>query len=245
MPLTDESGKVNSVVTVALEISELKALERARADLTRYVAPAAAEALVSQSEPFGPPRVQDVAILFADMVQSSRLAKALAPAEFFALLRECHGRLARIVFDHQGALDKFTGDGIMATFGSPRQGERDAGSALACARAIQRCFWDWNRARIAENRLPVRFAIGLHYGPALLGNIGDQSRMEFAVLGDTVNVASRLEKLARPLDAGIVVSDKLIAAALDGLKPIGPQSVPGLDDVIPVWILPRAMPTAA
>jgi len=258
MPLFGGSGTVDSVVTVALEISQLKALERARADLTRYVAPAAAEVLASQSEPFGPPRVQKVAILFADIVQSSRLAQTLTPAEFFALLRECHARLARTVFDHHGALDKFTGDGIMATFGSPRQGRQDAHSALACARAIQQCFWEWNRTRIAGGHLPIRIAIGLHYGPALLGNIGDESRMEFAVLGDTVIVASRLEKLARPLDAGIVVSDALIAAAreqvaetglgvaddLDGLMAAGPQSLPGRDEPIPVWILPRTLPTA-
>jgi len=258
MPLTGDAGKVDGVVTVALEISELKALERARADLTRYVAPAAAEALVSQSEPFGPPRVQDVAILFADIVQSARLAQALPPAEFFALLRECHLRLARAVFDHHGALDKFTGDGIMATFGSPRQGPQDARGALACARAIQRSFRDWNRMRIKQNGPPIRIAVGLHHGPALLGNVGDESRMEFAVLGDTVIVASRLEKLCRPLDADLVVSDTLIAAAcreaaeagqeiaddLDGLVAVGPQRLPGRDEAVVVRILPRASTSA-
>lgn len=257
IPLASETGKVENVVTVALDISELKALERARADLTRYVAPAAAEILVTQSEPFGPPRVQDVAVLFADIVQSSHLAQALPPPEFFALLRECHARLAQVVFDHQGALDKFTGDGIMATFGSPRPSPRDAKSALACARAIQRCFWDWNMARIAENLVPIRIAIGLHHGPALLGNVGNESRMEFAVLGDTVIVASRLEKLCRPLDAGLVVSDTLVAAArqqavetgqviaedLDGLISFGPQRLPGRDEAVAVWILPRVLPS--
>jgi len=259
MPLTGEEGNIESVVTVALEISELKALERTRADLTRYVAPAAAEVLVSQSEPFGPPRVQEIAILFADIVQSSRLAQALPPSEFFALLRECHAHLARVVFDHHGALDKFTGDGIMATFGSPRPGPQDARSALACARAIQRCFWEWNKKRTAENRPPIRIAIGLHHGPALLGNVGDESRMEFAVLGDTVIVASRLEKLCRPLDAGLVVSDTLVAAArrqaaeigqeiaddLDKLISLGPQRLPGRDEAVAVWTLPRLLPPEA
>lgn len=253
MPLTGDAGKVERVVTVALEISELKALERARADLTRYVAPAAAETLASQSEPFGPPRVQDVAILFADIVGSSRLAQALSPTEFFTMLREYHAHLARTVFDHGGALDKFTGDGIMATFGSPRQGPRDAVNALACARAIQRCISDWNRSRIADERPPIRIAIGLHHGSALLGNIGDESRMEFALLGDTVIIASRLEKLCRSLDAGLVVSDTLvveagrqaanvgqeIAGELDGLIAAEPQRLPGRDEAIAVWLLPR------
>jgi len=190
-------------------------------------------------------------------VRSSHLAQALPPPEFFALLRECHARLAQVVFDHQGALDKFTGDGIMATFGSPRPDPRDAKRALACARAIQRCFWDWNMARIAENLAPIRIAIGLHHGPALLGNVGNESRMEFAVLGDTVIVASRLEKLCRPLDAGLVVSDTLVAAArqqavetgqviagdLDGLISFGPQRLPGRDEAVAVWILPRVLPS--
>jgi adenylate cyclase len=121
---------------------------------------------------------------------------------------------------------------------------------------MQQRFWDWNAARLAAGRPAVRVAIGLHHGPALLGNIGDESRMEFAVLGDTVIVASRLEKLARPMDAGIVASDALIEAAcreaaaagepiesdLEGLVRLGARAVPGHDEPVPVWILPRAMP---
>src|SRR5690606_16494266 len=88
MPLRGAEGKVESVVTVALDITELKAVERARAALARYVAPAAAAVLANRSEPFGPPREERIAVLFADVVQSSRFARTLDPAGFFALLRE-------------------------------------------------------------------------------------------------------------------------------------------------------------
>ncbi|HLB80780.1 MAG TPA: adenylate/guanylate cyclase domain-containing protein [Dongiaceae bacterium] len=257
VPLFGESGGIEGVVTGALDITELKALERARANLARYVAPGMADLLAAMDEPFGPARQQSVAVMFADIVGFTRFAAEQPPEQVFALLRGFHARAAGAVFANHGTLDKYTGDGMMATFGTPSQGPRDASNALTCARAIRDAIADWNAARRAAGEAEVEVAIGLHYGPVLLGNIGDERRLEFAVIGDTVNVASRLEKLARPLAAGVVASGDLVdmarreggtetEATLEGLEPRGPQPIRGRSRPIPVWILPRrAAPTRA
>ena len=101
------------------------------------------------------------------------------------------------MFAHGGTLDKFIGDSVMATFGTPQPGPRDAAHALACARAMLASLGVWNSERTARGEMALRAGIGLHFGPVVLGDIGDERRLEFAVLGDTVNTASRLEGLTR------------------------------------------------
>src|SRR5690606_37992761 len=129
-----------------------------------------------------------------------------------AFLRGLHARLEAAVFEHEGTLDKFLGDGVMATFGTPEPGPRDAVNALAAGRAMLATIADWNVERQAAGEPPVRLSIGIHYGEAVLGNIGTDRRLEFAVLGDVVNVASRLETLTRKLGCRLAASAELIAA---------------------------------
>lgn len=161
-----------------------------------------------------------------------------------ALLRGFHGRMEAVVFAHDGTLDKYIGDAVMATFGTPQTGARDASNALACARAMAAALDQWNGERMAAGEAPVRASIGLQYGPVVLGDIGGAQRLEFAVIGDTVNVASRLEHLTRSLDAKIVAGGDLVAAVrhegggealLDGLSKRPGQEIPGRDSAITIW----------
>ena len=102
----------------------------------------------------------------------------------------------------------------------------------------------WNLERAAAGNVPVQAGIGLQYGPAVLGDIGGAHRLEFAVIGDTVNVASRLERLTRPLDANIVAGGDLVAQVrreaggetlLEGFRERPGQEIPGRSGVITVW----------
>jgi PAS domain S-box-containing protein len=247
LPLKDERGVVQNVVTVALDITKLKATEHARANLARYFAPNMVEMLAQTSEPFGPARSQDVAVLFVDIIGFTQLCETRPANEVFDLLREFQRRLSHEVFVYGGTLDKYIGDGIMATFGTPLPGPADATNALRCARAILRMMATWNRERAAAGAYTLSVGVGLHYGPALLGNIGDEHRLDFAVIGDTVNVASRLEKLARPLGAAIVASTVLLETAQregdggarerDGFVALGPQQLRGRDAPVDIWVL--------
>jgi adenylate cyclase len=135
----------------------------------------------------------------------------------------------------------------MATFGTPRVGSHDATQALRCARAIIGAVEAWNTERARRSEAPIAIGVGVHYGPVAIGDVGDRQYLAFAVVGDTVNVASRLQSLTRVLGVSLVVSQDLIDAAraegileardLEGLQPIESQSIRGRDGRMVVWTL--------
>jgi adenylate cyclase len=164
-------------------------------------------------------REQDISVLFADLVGFTHWAERHAPHEVIGLLREVHARLEEEVFRHHGTLDKFIGDGLMATFGTPDPGPRDTVNAVNCVKAIATDFIAWNVRRHGRGKAPIEISVGLHYGPVVVGNIGTDRRLEFAVLGDTVNVASRLEALTRELGVAAVIS----SAAAEAVRQEAPD----------------------
>ncbi len=192
------------------------AAERARTNLARYFSPNLVDELVSsdQSLDVDAIRQQKVAVLFVDIVGFTGISEGLTPQRVVKLLRGFHGRMARTVFSHGGTIDKYMGDAVMATFGTPRPGQMDARRALACALDMAAQIDDWNRKRRGRGARPIEIGIGAHYGEAVVGNIGDAQRLEYTVIGDMVNVASRLERLTRRLGAVVAVSDDLVQAAL-------------------------------
>lgn len=225
-------------------------IARERANLARYFAPTVVDRLAQLDEPLGATRVQPVAVLFVDIVGFTRLAENSDPQQVVATLRQFHGKLERAIFDHDGTLDKFLGDGVMATFGTPNVGPRDARNALAAALAICAAIGDWNALRRRRGEPPIEVSIGIHYGPVVLGDIGSERRMEFAVLGDVVNVAQRLEGLTRQLDCRIVVSDDFAQTLreqspaeadllLAGFHAAEPQELRGRAQPVAVWTLDR------
>jgi PAS domain S-box-containing protein len=246
MPLKSAAGIVRYVVTVALDITELKASERARTNLARYFSPNLVELLAAKNEPIGQVRRQEVAVVFADLVEFTRLSARETPERTMELLRDLHGRLTDVVLSHGGTLEKFLGDGLMATFGTPMRGDRDASNALECAVGMIEAMISWNSQRIAAAEAPLRIGIGAHFGPVILGDVGTDRRLEYAVVGDTVNVANRLETMTRRLGAAAVVSHALIEAAraendpparLDMFQSAGPQLVEGHDEPLEVFVL--------
>jgi adenylate cyclase len=221
--------------------------ERARANLARYVSANMVDALAGADEPFGATRRHHCAVLFADLAGFSTWAERESPDGVIAFLRDFHARMERAVFAHGGTLDKYIGDGVMATFGTPEPGASDAANALRCARAMQESVASWNAERQGRGESSVALGVGLHFGPVVLGDVGGPQRLEFAVLGDTVNVASRLERLTRTLGASIVVSDALLAVVrvdagsdglLAGFRRAPDHRVRGRDGDVALWYLP-------
>jgi adenylate cyclase len=159
------------------------------------------------------------------------------------LLRSFHGLVEEAVFGNQGTLDKYIGDGVMATFGTPRPGPRDATNAVAGARAILKGINRWNREREQTGRRPLRIGIGLHYGEATLGNVGSARRFEHTVVGATVNLASRIEALTRTLDIALLVSEAVIEAVkreggepvLAGFRDLGSHAIRGHKEPVTLW----------
>ena len=225
-------------------VAERAEAERERTNLSRYFSPKVVEVLAELDEPLGRVRRQSVGVLFADLVGFTTMAEAMTPEEVMAMLRAFHGRMEEEVFRHGGCLEKFIGDALLATFGVPDVGARDATDALACARGMQAALAAWNSDRVGQGQAPLRMGIGLHYGPVVMGDIGSQRSMAFATVGDTVNVTSRLQTLTRDLNATIVASTELIEAVnreaagqalLGGLTGRGPQLLRGRDTPIEIW----------
>ncbi len=164
------------------------------------------------------------------------------------MLREFLGRMEAVIFEHGGTLEKFIGDEVMATFGTPDTGPKDATEAIACARKMLAELARWNEQRVANGRREISVGIGIHYGPAVLGDIGSEGSMEFAVISDTVNTASRLQGMTRTLDSDLVVSQELIdkvreeacenaAAVLENLVEAGEQEVKRREGKVRVYAL--------
>lgn len=221
------------------------AAARERANLARHFAPTMVDEIAGHDGMLEVVHRQDVAVMFTDVVGFTHLAETLEPEATVAVLRGLHRRIEKAVFDHGGTLDKFLDDGAMATFGTPRAGPRDAANALDAARATLAAVDKWNAKRSARGAAPVCLSVGLHYGSVVLGDLGSDRRLEYAVIGDTVNVAARIEHMTRALDARIAASAALIEKAraqggdLSGLEAVGEHDLRGRDEAVALWRLPR------
>jgi adenylate cyclase len=229
------------------EIERLRvAAERARNNLSRYFSPNLVEMLAARDEPLGVVRRQNVAVLFADIVGFTRMAEGMAPEAVVAMLREYHERMTAPVFACGGTIDKYIGDEIFAVFGLPEASATDAANALICADRMLAALDAWNGEREVRGEPALAIGIGLNYGPAVLGDVGSEHSFSFTVIGDTVNTASRLQRLTRGLETALVVGDALvcavkaqsseIAAALAGqLQDHGAQTLRGRAGSVRIW----------
>ena len=217
--------------------------ERKRANLARYFSPNMVDELMQSGGDLDKARTQIVTILFVDLIGFTSLSAQLSGVEVIELLRECLAFFEEAVFAHHGTLDKYLDDGLMATFGTPRPGPQDATNAVACARLMAARTVAWNAERRARGLQPLHVGIGLHHGEAVLGDIGGERRLEFAVLGDTVNVARRIEEMTRSLDIAILASDAVIeavrreggAASLAEFDDLGPHTLRGREGRVRLW----------
>lgn len=176
-----------------------------RDTISRYVSPEMCEEILKNPSllQLGG-RSQEVTVLFADIKGFTAMSESLAPEVVVEVLNTYFTEMVDLVFRHRGALDKFVGDALMAVFGVPLPIPQAATRAVECALAMQRRL-----ARLQQQgRTPIRgMRIGINTGEAIVGNIGSDKRMDFTVVGDVVNVAARLQELAKELEADTLVSE--------------------------------------
>ena len=140
---------------------------------------------------------KEVTVLFCDLRGFTSLSEKLSPAEVVSLLNTYFTRMIEVISAHQGMVDKFIGDAIMALFGAPIRRENDPLLAVQCALEMQRQMKILNVERTNKGLPPLTMGIGINTGAVIAGNIGSLHRMEYTVIGDTVNIASRLEGASR------------------------------------------------
>jgi adenylate cyclase len=183
--------------------SELAEAQEAVRLLRRYVPPVVAEGILHDQERLRDER-REVAVLFADAVNFTRLAASLDAESVFKLMNDLLGRLVACVNRYDGLVDKFTGDGLMAVFGAPVAHENDSELAIRAALDMQRAAAEFEPIARAQLGAPPRIRIGVHSGPVVAGVLGSEEQAAYTVIGETVNLAARLESLARP--SSILVS---------------------------------------
>lgn len=199
--------------------SVLKA-ERARQRLGVYVSEEVAAALDrSDDEPTLGGARREVAVLFSDLRGFTRFAERLDPEALVSELNAYLEAMVEAVRAEGGVIDKYIGDAIMALFGVPEDRPDAAAAAVRAAAAMQRALRIHNLARAREGRPPLAHGIGVHFGPCVWGNIGTRERMQYTVIGDAVNLASRLESSSKELGAPVIVSADTAAHIAPGAAP--------------------------
>lgn len=187
----------SGIAAVALENSALTERVRREAvvlsNFQRYFAPNVAEQIASQGEAvkLGGTR-RPVVVFFSDIRDFTPLSEPMDPDDVAKLLTEYLTEMVEIVFDHGGTLDKFMGDAIMALWGAPVSHDDDADRAMRAALEMHDTLRQLNEKWKGEGRPAVDIGIGINYGEVFAGNIGSERRLEYTVIGDAVNVASRL-----------------------------------------------------
>ncbi|WP_448375231.1 CHASE2 domain-containing protein [Fervidobacterium sp.] len=201
---------VGSVKILTDFLSESAEKKRMKEFLYRYVPDKVAEELISKGELKLGGETKDIVVLFSDIKGFTSRSEKLTPEEVVSFLNVYLTKMSEIIrYKYDGTIDKFIGDAIMAIFGAPVSYEDDIDRALRCALEMRNGLKELNK----EYGLDLDSGIGIHYGPAIVGNIGAPFRMDYTCIGDTVNTASRIEHLTRELEAEVIVSEEVMKRA--------------------------------
>jgi class 3 adenylate cyclase len=190
----------------------LVAVQRQRANLARFFSPQVVDKLAERDASLSITRQHSAAILFVDMIGFTAFCARLSPDEAISFLRDFHMLLSKSVFSNEGMIDKLLGDGLLAVFGPPLSGPTDATNAVRCGLDILHSIAGWNRQRYQSGDQAIEVAVGIHYGAVVQGNIGDANWVELTVVGDTVNVASRVEAYTRATGFDMLVTTSVLDA---------------------------------
>ncbi|HEX7944252.1 MAG TPA: adenylate/guanylate cyclase domain-containing protein [Phenylobacterium sp.] len=207
MPLIDATEQRIGSMLVLEDITEEK---RVRSTMSRYMSKEVADQLLSAGDLELGGKEQKVTVMFSDIRRFTSISEALGPRDTVSLLNEYFTEMVDVIFQHGGILDKYMGDGIMALFGAPLVGEHDSDNAIAAADSMMRQLAQLNLRRAAAGQEELAIGIGFSTGPTVVGNIGSVRRLDYTVIGDTVNLASRLEGATKQYGAKVVLSEMTV-----------------------------------
>ena len=238
---TDELGLLmNSLNTMTEGLSKKKQVEQT---FSRYVSSDVASSLMEEKENRLGGRYVEATVLFADISGFTSLSEELDPEALNSLLNDYFTLIDRIAGEHQGHIDKYIGDCAMILFGAPVLDEEHGINGVRCAIEIQRRIEEYNHKRRDQNMITVNFSIAINSGRMLAGNMGSEKRMEYTVLGNAVNLASRLSTLATAGQILVTrqVHDSLLLSALYETSMVQTIHLRGKSKPVEIWkIKPQA-----
>ncbi|MDZ4724857.1 MAG: adenylate/guanylate cyclase domain-containing protein [Leptospira sp.] len=185
-------------------------VEAQKTSLSRYFSPDLIDVITSQPNVIEFGKRQKVTVLFSDIRDFTHFSEGMDTTSLSKFLTEYRKRMTRAVFANSGTLDKFIGDAVMATFGTPIPSDisgLDSINAVKSAKQMLVELSSFNADREKVGETPIKIGIGIHTGEVFAGNIGSEERMEYTVIGDTVNTASRIESACKPLNAVLLISE--------------------------------------
>ncbi|MEM6820609.1 MAG: adenylate/guanylate cyclase domain-containing protein [Verrucomicrobiota bacterium] len=193
-------------------IARIGEAEAQRSVLARYFSPSVVDEITRRPEEVQHARRQKVTVLFLDIRGFTALCETIDEELLVAWLTEFRTEMTLSVFEFGGTLDKFIGDAVMATFGTPYPDEQPGGDSIRAVRTASSMFrrlGDLNERWSDRCAAPVKIGVGLHTGEVVAGNIGNELQMEYSVIGDPVNTASRIEGLCKKLGKNLLVSGEV------------------------------------
>lgn len=173
-----------------------------------------------------------VTVMFADLADSTAFASAIDPEEMHALMDRAFKRILGEVHRYEGTVNQFTGDGVMALFGAPIALEDSPRCAIRAALGIQRAIESLDAEVAARHGRDFRMRIGIHTGPVVVGKIGDDLRMDYTAVGDTTNLAARLEQIAAPGSVVVSAATRRLVEGFFDFRTLEPAHVKGLPDPV-------------
>ncbi|WP_160299194.1 adenylate/guanylate cyclase domain-containing protein [Sphingomonas sp. SRS2] len=203
-PLLDAN---DAVIGSMLVMEDITSEKRVRSTMARYMSKEVADQLLEAGEDELIGKDQTVSILFSDVRGFTTIAEQIGARETVAMLNSYFTEMVDVIFEHKGILDKYIGDAIMALFGAPFAGDNDADNAIATANQMMVELKALNLKRTAANEKPIDIGLGVSTGNVIVGNIGSIKRMEYTVIGDSVNLASRLEGANKAYGSKILFSE--------------------------------------
>lgn len=213
--------------------------QKVESAFSRYVSYQVAEKILQNMDSLENLKGQrrQVTVMMSDIRGFTPLCARLPPEEVVALLNDYFERLTTIIFRFEGTIDKFIGDAVLVVFGAPMDQPDAPLRAARCALAVQRAMAEYNEERGAQGRETVQMGLGLNAGEVVAGNVGSEQRLDYTVLGDTVNFTQRLCGAAGP--GQILISEsvhKAVAAHVEA-KPLEPFKVKGKDELVQAYEL--------
>lgn len=252
VPLIDPNQKRLGSMLILEDITDEK---RVKSTMSRYMSKEVVDQLLESGETALGGTVQRVSILFSDIRDFTTVSESLGARETVSMLNEYFSEMVDVIFRHSGILDKYIGDAIMALFGSPFRSPLDADNAVRVASDMIVTLRALNTARAAAGLHPISIGVGVNTGDAVVGSIGSPKRMEYTAIGDSVNLASRLESACKTYGVGALISEFTVADLTQPhrlreidlmrvkgkLQPVSvfqaldhhtPETFPNLDDVL-------------
>mgnify|MGYP001216089071 CR=1 FL=1 len=234
---TDEFGGLASAVNeMAVTLRERDALKRA---LARYVSREVAEEVLAGGEPMLRGARKEVTILIVDIRNFTAMSGRLTAEEIVTFLNAFFARMIDAIFANRGTLDKFLGDGCLAIFGAPVEEPEHHRMAVRAAKAMLAATRELGVEFQARHGIELRIGIALHAGQAIVGNVGSEDRIEYTAIGDTVNVASRVEALNKEHGTELLVTEDVVRGAGDefAFREVGEVALRGVSTPVKIFTL--------